>query len=41
MTRYLLDVIACVSLDPHCVSPYEMLRRGRARFFLERVGAVA
>ena len=41
MTRYLLDVIACVGLDLHCMSPYEMLRRERARFVLERVGAVA
>ena len=32
---------ACVGLDLHCMSPYEMLRRERARFVLERVGAVA
>ena len=31
----------CVGLDLHCMSPYEMLRRERARFVLERVGAVA
>lgn len=32
---------ACVGLDLHCMSPYEMLRRERARFVLEPVGAVA
>ena len=32
---------ACVGLDLYCMSPYEMLRRERARFVLERVGAVA
>ena len=32
---------ACVGLDLHCMSPYEMLRRERARFVLDRVGAVA
>ena len=33
--------IACVGLDLHCMSPYEMLRRERARFVLERAGAAA
>ena len=32
---------ACVGLGLHCMSPYEMLRRERARFVLDRVGAVA
>lgn len=33
MTRYLLDN-ACIWLGLTCASPYEMLRRERARFVL-------
>ena len=32
---------ACVGLDLHCMNPYEMLRRERARFVLEQSGAAA
>ena len=40
-TRKIKIPNVCIGLGLHCVSPYEMLRRERARFVLGPAGAVA